>query len=98
MSSNCCQRSGDSGAVEQVIKRSVGTSSAVTPTGLLRSILITVGMPTENVMPWVVTQSKNRPWENRLAKYIVHPVWSHGRRLKPCAELQPNERYSSVRS
>ena len=68
ISSNCFQRSGDSGAVEQLISLRVAISSGPTSTGLFMSMLITVGMPTEKVMPWVLIQSKNRPCENRLAK------------------------------
>ena len=87
-----------SGADEQLISRSVGTSLAVKPSGLLSSMLITVGTPAENVMPCCCTHSKKRLCENRLAMCIVMPFCRNGMRLTICGEFQPNERYSRMRS
>ena len=44
------RRHGVNGAVLEVISRSDGTSFAVTPTGSLSSILMTVGTPAEKVI------------------------------------------------
>ena len=54
--------------LEELIRRSVGKSLAVTPVGRSSSMLMTVGMPTAKVMPWVLTHSKKRLWEKRRAK------------------------------
>ena len=61
-------------------------------------MLSTVGTPAEKVMPWSRIHSKNRLWEKRLAMCMVRPFSRKGIRLSTCAEFQPNERYSSVRS
>ncbi len=51
ISSNRSHCSSVSGAVLQVISRKVGTSFAVVPSGLLSSMLSTVGTPAAKVMP-----------------------------------------------
>ena len=61
-------------------------------------MLSTVGTPAEKVMPYFCTHSKKRLCENRLAMCMVRPFCRNGSRLKTCAEFQPKERYSSVRS
>ena len=98
MSSNLRHWSGLRGAVEQVIRRSVGTSSAVIPVGSFSSMLTTVGTPAAKVMPWSRIQSKNRPCEKRRAMCMVSPVCRNGIRLRIWAEFQPKDRYSRVRS
>ena len=92
------QRSGASGAVEELMSLNDGTSAAVTPVGLSSSMLITVGIPAENVMLCSLIQSKKLLWEKRRAKCRVHPVSSHGIRDKPCAEFQPKDLNSRVLS
>src|SRR6266851_4359686 len=66
--------------------------------GLFSSILRTVGTPAANVIPYCRIQSKKRLWEKRLAMCMVSPFSKNGIRLSTCAEFQPKERYSSVRS
>src|SRR6266849_3158698 len=66
--------------------------------GLFSSILRTVGTPAANVMPYRSIHSKKRLWEKRLAMCMVSPFCRNGIRLSTCAEFQPKERYSSVRS
>ena len=58
----------------------------------------TVGTPAEKVMPCFCTHSKKWLCENRLAMCMVRPFCRNGSRLNTCAEFQPNERYSRVRS
>jgi len=98
IASNRFQRSGDSGAVDDDMTLSVGKFFPVSSSGLLISMLITVGTPTENVMPLSIIQPAKRLCEKWRAKCNVQPVMSHAIRLMPCAELQPNDRYSRVLS
>src|SRR5262245_23081365 len=92
ISSNRVHCSAVSGVDEQLISRSVGTSLAVMPRGLLSSMLMTVGTPAEHVMPYFCTQPKKRLCENRLATYSGTPFTRDGIRLTICGECQPNER------
>ena len=73
-------------------------SFAVTPVGSLSSMLTTVGTPAAKVSSCFLIQSKNRLREKRRAMNMERPVTIHGIRLRTCAEFQPKERYSSVRS
>src|SRR6185503_3161722 len=98
MSSNCFHCCAVSGAEEQLISRSVGTSLAVKPSGLLSSMLMTVGTPAEKVMPWVFTHSKKRLCEKCLEMYIGMPFSRKGISVMICGEFQPNERYSRILS
>src|ERR1700688_1366163 len=92
IASNSCHCCAVNGADEQLISRSVGTSLAEEPSGLFSSMLITVGMPAENVMPWPRTHSKNRLCENRFATYMLMPMIKNGISVTICGEFQPNER------
>src|SRR3954464_4212224 len=86
---HCCAVSG---ADEQLIRRKVGTSLAVKPSGLFSSMLTTVGTPAENVMPCFCTHSRKRLCENRLATCMVMPFSRKGISVTICGEFQPNER------
>src|SRR5215468_9367991 len=100
ISSNCSHCCAVSGAVEQLISRRVGKSIApfAAGGGLFSSMLRTVGTPAANVMPYFSIHPKKRLWEKRLAMCIVSPFSRNGSRLSTCAEFQPKERYSKVRS
>src|SRR5262245_25552980 len=77
--------SSDSGAVLDVMKRSVGRSAAVTATGRASSMLMTVGMPTATVTRWSRIQSKKRAGENFLASSAASVALSVS--YPPCVRL-----------
>src|SRR2546422_3578443 len=78
----------ESGAVLEVMKRSVGRSAPVTATARDRSMLMTAGIPTATVTPYARTQSKNRAWENFRASTSVAPVCMVGPIERICGEDQ----------
>jgi hypothetical protein len=78
----------ESGAVDEVMKRSAGRSDFVTGTGRASSMLITVGMPTQTVTRWSRSQSKRRACENLRASTSVAPVSIVGPIERICGEDQ----------
>src|SRR2546422_11378712 len=78
----------ESGAVLEVMKRSVGRSAPVTATARDRSMLMTAGIPTATVTPYARTQSKNRAWENFRASTSVAPGCLVGPVERICGEGQ----------